>query len=247
MPSAPPSSPERGAASPTLLLTRPEEDSAPLAADARTNGFDVAIAPLLDIVPLPPLPFTPADALLLTSARAAHLAARAWGAAVLGLPVYAVGPASARAAEAEGFRLAATGESDASAILARAAADGHRLILHPCGEDQAPRVIPPGLIIETRPLYVARPRPLPAPVLDALRQGRFLATLLFSPRTARLFREEILGAGIEPLDLGIVAISQAAARAAGPGWGRLVIASAPRSDALLAAATRLWQGECHHG
>jgi uroporphyrinogen-III synthase len=207
----------------------------------------VSIAPLLDIAPLPPPPFTDADALLLTSARAARLAASAWGDRLAGLPVYAVGPASARAAEAEGLRLAATGDSDASAILARAAADGHRLILHPCGKDQAPLIIPPGLRVETRPLYAARPGPLPTAILDALRQGHFLATLLFSPRTARLFRQSMLGAGIAPAQLAIVVISQQAALAAGPGWCRLAVASAPRSDALLAAATRLWQGECYHG
>ncbi|WP_448579524.1 uroporphyrinogen-III synthase [Thermaurantiacus sp.] len=247
MPSAPPFSPEPGAPRPRLLLTRPEEDCGPLAASARACGFDVAIAPLLDIAPLPAPPFTKADALLLTSARAARLAVGAWGDRLAALPVYAVGPASARAAEAEGLHLAATGDSDASAVLARAAADGHRLILHPSGSDRAPFLIPPGLRIETRPLYVAMPRPLPAALLEALRQGRFLATLLFSPRTARLFRQSILGAGIAPARLGIVVISQQAARAAGPGWGRLAVASAPRSDALLAAATRLWQGECHHG
>ena len=253
MPSAPRSRPDAGplagaAVSPTLLLTRPEEDCRELAEAGRALGFEALVAPLLAIEPLVPPDFTAsADALLLTSARAARLAVQAWGERVTGLPVYAVGPASARAAEAAGLRLAAFGDRDASAILALAAREGNRRILHPCGWDQAPLVVPEGVVVERLPLYAARPRPLAEEVQEALRDGRIFAVLLFSPRTARLFRVAVDAAGIGPGAISIVAISEAAAVAAGTGWRRLEVATDPRSDAILAAAYGMWQEADRHG
>lgn len=246
MPSAPRSSPE--ASPPVLLLTRPAEDCAELCDAARAMGFAALVAPLMTIVPLPPaaLPVG-AEALLLTSARSAALAARAWGRAIGRLPVYAVGPATARAAQAAGLHVTAFGDRDASAILALAGSQGHRRILHAGGQDKAPLAIPPGVTVESVPLYEARAQPLGDEVLVALGDGRIFAVLLFSPRTARLFRRAVDLAAIAPDTLRLVTISDAAATAAGAGWRKLAVADDPRSDALLAAARRMWQGERQNG
>lgn len=232
---------------PRLLLTRPARESGATAAAALAAGFEVLQAPLLDIRPLP-ISLSPGadpDALLFTSAHAPALAGASHP-ELKTIPAYAVGPATAAAATAAGFEVAATGQSDGSAIVARAAADGRRHLLHLAGEATAALAIPPGLGLTRVPVYAADLAPcLPAAALRAFREDSLLATLLFSPRTARHFRTLLDAAAIEAGGQRIVAISAAAADAAGTGWRACCIAAAPTTQQALAAAHALWQGLRH--
>ncbi|WP_448584899.1 uroporphyrinogen-III synthase [Thermaurantiacus sp.] len=235
----PPSEPPR------LVLTRPEPESGALARAARRAGFATLRAPLLSIEPVAALPFEGAfDALLLTSARAAGFARAFLGPRACGCPAFAVGPETARAARAAGFRVMAQGSAGASAILAEAAAQGVRHLLHLCGADRAPAIVPEGLAVTERILYRAvAAASLPERVRADLAGDRVFATLLFSPRTARIFGDLVDRSGLDRARLRIVALSAAVAEAAGSGWRAFASASRPTADACLASARALWQAE----
>lgn len=228
---------------PALLLTRPEGRNDTLAGKARAAGFDVTIAPLLAIEPLPfTIPDQPFDALLLTSTGAVAAARRAPA-----LPVYAVGPATARAATAAGLKVVAAGRSDGHAIVTAAYADGVRRLLHLRGAHGAELAPPAGLSITTVPVYRAVPATrLPEPAVELLSARRDVIAPLFSPRTARCFGALVDQAGathptIRRAAIAIVPISANAADAAGAGWRATRIAAHPTTADMLAAAIDLWQ------
>jgi uroporphyrinogen-III synthase len=234
------------ASSPLLLVTRPAEEAERMLVAAESAGFTAMLAPLLRIVALEwDACASDHDALLFTSARAPGPVA-AQRPNLRALPAWCVGGHSAGQAREAGFTVAATGSGDGSAIVAAAAASGVRRLLHLGGESRAPMAVPEGLIVTHVPVYAARAiEHLPANAAEALAAHRVLATLLYSPRSARLFRQLLEGLGLDPADQRIVALSEAVAEAAGPGWRAREVASAPTTDAALAAATSVWHGARH--
>lgn len=229
---------------PTLLVTRPEPEASATVAAAQAAGFEAVAAPLLRIRPLPvtpAVPGAPPEAILLTSARSAALLRAARPELPADLPVFAVGPATAAAARAAGFSRVAATDTDGQAALEAAVAAGHRRILHARGSDSRPLRPPAGIEIAPLVLYRAEPvRRLAAAARNALGKGAI--ALLFSPRTARLFRQRLGAAGLAPEAVAVVALSPAVATAAGPGWRALAVAGRPTTAEVLAAARRLWQG-----
>lgn len=219
----------------TPLVLRPEPGAAATAARARALGLDPVVAPLFRIVPRAwALPDARFDALLMTSANAA----RALGAAPAGLaalPLYAVGPATARAAAAAGFADIRTGPGDVAGTAALAAADGVGALLHLAGAD---RVAAPAAPVILPVTVYASEAVDPPPLLPS---GPHLA-LLHSPRAARHYRALVAPDGTMPARHSIAAISPAVATAAGPGWRAVGIAAESDDDALLAVAARLCQG-----
>lgn len=231
-------------ARPLLLVTRPPDPARRTAAAARRAGFATLTAPLLFPEPLAwAAPADQPEALLFTSAvTPALVAARA--PRLRAVPVWAVGPATARAARRAGFRVAGVGDGDGTAIVAAAAAAGVRALFHPGGADRAAIDRPPDLRIEHRPVYAMRAAAaLPGRVVRRLADGRIFAALLFSPRTASLFARLCAEAGLSRAPIRLVALSDAVAEAAGPGWRALAIADQPTDAEALAAAWRLWQGD----
>lgn len=228
-----------------LLLTRPQPALAGTARAARRKGFSVIAAPLQSIQPLPwqvsgALP----EALLFTSANAPPLAADQ--PTLRALPAWCVGRSTAAAARRAGFAVAATGSSDGSAIVARAAAAGVTSLWHIGGQDRAMLTVPQGLSIAHHAVYAAPlATALPRRAIAALEQGRVLATLLFSPRAAGCFARLVTGSGLVAGALRIVALSPAVAKAAGDGWAAIEVAERPTAQAGFAAAERLWQGSAH--
>lgn len=227
-------------ATPALLITRPQAAAQETATAARAAGFTPIIAPLLTIRPLPfTAPAGPADAILFTSAETPPLCRQP---TLLALPAWAVGERTARAAAAAGFRLHGTGDTDGTAIAGMMAAAGVRHALHPGGADRAPIDLPPALSLHQFPVYAADAVPaLPDAAMQALQAADPPATLLFSPRTARIFATLADAAGLPRSRLTLVALSRKVADAAGPGWRQIAIAATPDSGGALAAARRLWQ------
>jgi len=188
--------------------------------------------PLFEIVALPWSPPDPEafDALILTSANAVRTAG-----AVLsrfaGLPVYAVGAATARAAVDAGMTVAVTGSDDGNALVATAAQAGVVRALHLGGRET--RVVAAGIVAASIPVYASDPVPVGRPALAAIVGA---TALVHSPRAA-----ERLGALIDhyAIDRGMVALaalSPSVADAAGPGWSRLAVAARPSDAALIDAA-----------
>jgi len=227
---------------PLLLVTRPAEEAAHLALAAEAAGFQTLVAPLMRIEAVPEsVPDGQFDALLFTSPQgprhSLHLKSR-----YDRLPAYAVGAATARAVADCGFRLAASGDRDGSQIVARAAMDGHRSLLHAGGEDAANIDLPPGLQLTRAVVFRAvLAESLPETARVALAAGGIFAILLYSARTAERFALLAGKAGLDRGEHCLLCLSPAVARAAGEGWQLVEVAEAPTTVALLAAARTLWQ------
>ena len=144
-----------------------------------------------------------------------------------GLPVHAVGGATADAAQSAGFAVADTGEADVDVLLG-SLVPGLKL-LHLCGED---RIVRAGARQEITAIVVYRAREKAAPDLSGIDA---CVALIHSPRAGRRFAELMTNRDL----IAIAAISPAAADAAGAGWLAVETAEAPNDDALLALAERL--------
>ncbi len=215
-----------------IAVLRPEPGNRATCARVRTAGAHALALPLFEIVPLnwtPPDP-TGFDALILTSANAV----RAGGEALAGytdLPVYAVGAATARAAEAAGFAIAAIGNDDADALIAAAATNGVTRALHLGGRETG--VVASGIIARSIAVYASEAIEIAPEPLHALIGA---TALLHSARAADRLGMLVARHGIDPATIALAAISPSVAQAAGPGWGQVVIAAHPNDAALIAAA-----------
>ena len=221
-----------------LLIVRPEPGAAKSAAHAEMLGLDPVVAPIFTVQPLDWQAPDPAsvDALMLTSANAV----RHGGPGVAGLlhlPCYAVGEGTAAEARSCGFSEVRVGSGDGAALAALVAAEGIGRALHLCGSDHK-AVEAPGLAITRRIVYAAEPIvPLPTAAGEALAQGALV--LIHSSRSGRHFAALVDEAGFARDRIRLAAISEAAAGAAGEGWGEKAIAKAPRDEALLELAAKL--------
>lgn len=214
-----------------LLVLRPEPGASVTAERARAMGLEAIKAPLFEIRPLPwSPPETLPDAILLTSANALRHGGPQLG-ALLHLPVYAVGEATARAAWQAGFAGIVAGETDATAIAERARGEGVRHLLHLAGREHRETCVA-GLTIERRLVYAADAvESLPDIAVTALPGA---IALLHSSRAATLFATLV-----EPGRIAIAALSPAVLAAAGAGWRTAIAAPRPDDASLLAAAVGL--------
>lgn len=199
-----------------LLVTRPEEDSAPLADALAALGHEAVMAPLLTIRFLgdTPLPEGPWQALLVTSANGARALGRREDARpLLGLPIFAVGAASADAARAAGFARveAAGGDVETLAVhVARVLVPEKGPLLHVAGSvvagDLAALLGAKGFRVERAVLYeAAMAQTLPGAARKALEGGKLDGVILYSPRTARAFAALVTAAGLEACVKGLAA------------------------------------------
>ncbi len=214
-----------------ILVTRPGGASARW----RTLG-EVIDAPVLRIAPRPWSPPERAPAaVILTSANAVRCAGGR-AAPFQHLPAFAVGVATATAARAAGWRDVRDGGGTVAALCDTVVAAGFSRALHLAGADRTAAVPPPGLSVEVRDVYAALPVALPTAVLGQLATGAIDLVPLYSPRSAAEFARQIDGAAVARALLTLVAISRAAAAAAGTGWRHVAVAESPDDDALFAAA-----------
>lgn len=211
-----------------LLVTRPLPAGAATAARLQARGHAVTLAPLMatEAVAWRPPDSVP-DAVMLTSAFAARLAGPGAD-ALRHLPVFAVGSATARAAQEAGFADVRAVGGTAQALLDDVAAAGLVSIVHLSGEDRTLVVVPAGLAVATRTVYRAQLLPLATlPAVDWV--------LLYSPRSAAHFAAEVERLGVGRSTVSVAAISTATLAAAGDGWHATAVATEPTEDALLAA------------
>ena len=218
-----------------LIVTRPEPGNAATVEQAKKLGLDARAMPLFAAHALEWS--APAaenfDALLLTSAFAAKLAGPDL-ARLSSLPVYAVGAATARAAEAAGLTVAMTGSADAGRLLDDMASQDIRTILWLCGRDRS-EFDARGAVITAVPCYAVEPVPPPAGWSTLIAAPAII--LAHSARAAQRISDLVGGARG---DLALVAISASVAAAAGDGWRDLAIAGQPNDAAMLAEARNLW-------
>lgn len=221
----------------SLLVCRPEPGASATAASARLLGLTPVVAPLFHVEALAwdPPPPDRFDALMMTSANAARHAGPALG-VYAGVPAYAVGAATAAAMREVGLS-PNVGTTDAAALAQEIAAHAHRRVLHLCGEHHSASDMA-GLTVEAVPVYRAvAASALPSAAARAIAAGAVV--LLHSPRAAALFARLIDDAGSDRANQRLVAISPAAAEAAGRGWCSVDAAPVPTDAAMLAIARKL--------
>ena len=211
-----------------VLVLRPEPGASATVEKAQGRGLDAVAIPLFEIEPVAWQAPDPGgfDALLLTSANAMRMGGDELM-KLRGLPVHAVGEATAEAARGAGFDIASVGDAGVDRLLD--SLDPDLKLLHLCGEDRreprsAPQAITP--ITAYRAMAIERPD---------LSGATGAVAVVHSPRAARRLAGLVAGRG----SITIVAISPAAAEAAGGGWQQVESADAPNDEALLALAARL--------
>ena len=201
------------------LVTRPRAEAAALADALAARGIAAVIEPLVEIrdrdVPAPDL--AGVQAVLCTSANGVRALARLSG--ERGVPILAVGEASAARARAAGFtRVESAGGAIADLVrLARARLDpGAGRLLHVAGSvvagDLAGDLRAHGFAVERAVLYEACPvASLSAAARDALSAGSIDFALFFSPRTAAIFARLAADASIADRLRRVAALSLSAA------------------------------------
>ena len=227
-----------------VLLTRPKEDARVVAERLREAGHEILSAPLLFVRfhDGPPLDLDGVQGVLATSANGVRALARRTKRR--DLPLFAVGPQTAKAARLAKFEYVKSADGDAAALaeaVPRWARAENGVMLHAAGAQGEGRLAAllgaNGFTIRTEFLYdVVAADSLPAAVVEALSAGTLDAALFFSPRSARVFKDCIVSANLAQTCPRIIAvcISKAAADALSPlAFAQCRIAAKPNQDALL--------------
>lgn len=231
-----------------LLITRSEPGAAETARRIRALGGEAVLAPMISVRNIPGnVDLAGAQALLFTSANG--VAAFAAATPERARPVLCVGDATAAAARAAGFAHVESADGDAAALVARAQtlyAPDRGALIHISGAavagDVAGALQAAGFTAERRVFYAADPaQRLPDDAIARLRQSppALDGVLFHSPRGAAIFAALLRAAA--PGAAGALfacCLSENVARAAARAlpWARVVVAPAPREEALLAEA-----------
>ena len=198
-----------------VLVTRPEPGASETAERVRALGLVPVSAPMLHIASLPVRLAPAVEAVLVTSGNALP----PLPALLHGLPLLAVGDATAERARAAGFTKVCSADGDAAALAALAARvlPARASLLLATGAGQGAALAADlrgrGLRVHRRAVYAARPvRRLPLAAQEALAAGDVRAALFLSADTARAF-VRALSEGLHPALAGVdaLAIGQPAA------------------------------------
>jgi uroporphyrinogen-III synthase len=196
---------------PMVLITRPEPGASDTARRIEALGLIPLLAPMLRVRPLALRPAPGAQAVLVTSGNALP----PLPAALHGLPLLAVGDATAARARAAGFTNVCSADGDAAALAALAARTlpPRAPLLLATGAGQGASLAADlrgrGFAVHRRAVYAARPvHRLPAAALDALAGQGLRAALFLSADTALAFVRALPAAlhrdlaGVDALTIG---------------------------------------------
>ena len=222
-----------------LIVIRPEPGCSATVALARAARLEAEGFPLFEVVPVSwqaPLA-TDYDALLAGSANVFRHGGPGL-AALRGLPVLAVGDATAEAACEAGFTVSHSGKGGLQALLQELDATPRHL-LRLAGEERIVLQPPLGTTIEDRVVYASRPVAAPQALLHRLREPTVIA--LHSAEAARHLAAQCAAHGLRRSPLRLAALGPRIAAAAGDGWGEVAVAGQTSDQALLALARQMCQ------
>ena len=230
-----------------ILVTRPEPDASRQADKLAARGHAAVLAPLLAIEPVAdvPLQLEGAQALLVTSRNALRaLAAHRELAEALTLPLFAVGEATARAAQGLGFADVTAGPGTGAALAKLVSEElqpEQGPLVHLAGEtlafDLKAALASQGFVVRQPVLYRAVPAAkLPAEALSLLKEGKLDGAILMSPRTASIFADLLLrqDAVTQARSVVCYCLSEAVAEALTPLGFAVRVAARPREEDVLA-------------
>ena len=221
-----------------VLVTRPATEAAATAERVTALGLAPVLAPLLEIRTARIEWSGRIDAVVVTSGNALPAVA-----GMVGLPLLAVGDATAAKAQAAGFSDVRSGRGDASDLAALVAAclpAGSHLLL-PTAEGEgaalAAALQRSGHVVHRATAYAVHPvSTLPTPAAEAIEAGRLHAALFLSARTARVFRQ-VLPDALRPCLAGVEALAIGEPAGAELGllpWRRVRVSLVPTLDQVLA-------------
>lgn len=222
-----------------VFVLRPEPGlSATMARGARM-GLGMVAMPLSSAQPrewqVPPGSF---DGILLGSANGLRHAGEQLQ-AIAGLPVYAVGEATARHAHTLGLEVARTGQGGLQALIDALPHDPPLRLLRLAGAEHLPLDAPAHIAIETVTTYEIVHRALTPEEIAQLAEGGVV--LLHSGEAARHFALECDRAGLDRRALALAALAPRIAASASDGWQSVAVAPTPQDAALLSLAGEM----CH--
>jgi len=226
-----------------VLVTRPAPGGAETARHLAARGFAPVLAPLLTVQTYARQ--LPAPEALRAVLVASRQAIPALPALYHGLPLYAVGDATAAAARAAGFRTVHSAQGRAEDLARLVGAElppGGAPLLLATGLNQGERLKKilqiSGFKIIREEVYAAHSvTSLPEDAAQMLRQGRGGWVLLFSRETALCLNRLVRAAGLAEnfTRLRLAAISAPVAEAVQDlPWARIHVAMDPNEKAVLA-------------
>ena len=224
-----------------IAITRPEEDAGPLKAKLEAMGHETVMAPLMTIAPrrhvdIPPLHW---QAIAVTSANG--IRALPADHKLHSFRILTVGPQSLKAATAAGFTAEAHGGdvNGLAAFIRQSLDPAAGPILYLSGAETAGdlegQITSAGFDCRRVVLYDAVQASSLGAVEEELRQGRLDAVLLYSPRSAKIWRALVDSAGLaaaarKPVHL---CLSRNVATSLPEAW-TIRIAARPEEPAMLA-------------
>ena len=228
-----------------LLVTRPEPDAARTASRLAALGNEVLVQPLLVVSFNPPPAAMTTPAAIVVSSQNGVRAVAQWRQAITWreIPVFAAGPATARAMAALGFTDVHVGSGDSETlvdVIKRDLMRGSGPVLYPAARDRAGAVAGGlttlGYDVRVVEAYRADPvdRFLPQ-VRNALTRGEIDGILLYSGRTARALLDLAAAEGIADTlkRPEYFVISRHVAGIVGALGARVRISDRPDEDSLL--------------
>ena len=230
-----------------VLVTRPEPDAQDEVEALAMRGHEGVVSPLLIIEQIEDvaLDLDGAQALIVTSRNALRVLAKHPALdAARGLPLFAVGEATARAARALGFATVIEGPGTGAGLaelIPRTANPSAGRLVHLAGEtlafDLKSALEARGFSVTAPVLYRAVPATELAPeALRSIKDGKLDGVILMSPRTAKTFLALLAryGAVTQGKRLVCYCISEAVAEVLTPLGFRVRVAAHKREEDVLA-------------
>ncbi len=216
-----------------LLVLRPQPGADKTADRARALGLDPKVLPLFEVrgVPWSIETSTPYDAVFITSSNSLKFIDN-YLEFLEDLPILCVGEATAAAARQAGLREVTAGANGAASLADLAAALGHRHVLWLAGRPSL-QISHPDLIFDVK--YTYETIEIPSDLKFHTSTETQAVALVHSPRAAQCLAERVAARG----HIDLVAISEKAAIAAGPGWASVHWPDAPTDNAMLEIAAPL--------
>ena len=217
-----------------LLIIRPQPGADATAHRFRAAGHDPILMPLFAIQHLTVQHVSAQgyEAILLTSGNAARAAAE-FLTHDHGLPIYAVGSATANALHKLPVPVAQTGTEGVEALVRRAVADGHKRLLWLTGEDHSPIPHIHGVNIHIEIVYRSAAIGTPDDFVRNVTESD--AVILHSSRAAAHFAGLCDRMRLPRTGVTLATFSNAIAGSAGDYWAGMIVADAPNDAALLKA------------
>lgn len=221
-----------------VFVLRPEPGLAATMERGLAMGLPMEAMPLSRAEPVAwTMPDRAYDGILLGSANGLRHAGEGL-AKLTHLPAYAVGRATASAAQAHGFDVAQTGTGGLQLLVDGLPPDRPLSLLRLAGAEHLPLSAPAHIAIDTVITYEIVHRALDEDAVGRLARGGVV--LLHSGAAAEHFAGECARVGLDRSQLALAALAPRIVTSVSEGWKSVKVAASPDDAALLSLAADMW-------